>query len=44
MNELLTNKKFDSKETEDIEYSFINFFHTSLQMKIDEINGIQTTA
>ena len=43
MNELLNNKKFDSKETEDIEYSFINFFQTSLQMKIDEINGMQTT-
>ena len=33
-----------SKETEDIEYSFINFYNTTLQMKIDKINGMQTIA
>ena len=44
MNEFLINKKFDSKETEDIEYSFINFFHTSLQLKIDKINEMQSKA
>ena len=42
INELLKDVKFNSKETQDIEFTFINLFYTSLQMKIDQINDMET--
>jgi len=42
VNEQLKGVKFDSKETSDIEFSFLDFFYTSLQMKTYKINNMQT--